>query len=273
MSKDHRANKPKGRFFRPQRGTQSPSARLKLAGGLWLFGLHAVRAALLNPERVKKRLVCTSDALKALEGALPAGLAVETTERAALDATLPTGTVHQGVALLVEPLPEVTVGDIARSASLRPKSVVLALDQVTDPHNVGAVLRSAAGLGALAVLITDRHAPAETGTLAKAASGGLEAVPLVRVVNLARAILELKTEAGFRLLGLDTAAETSLAAAAKGERTLLVLGSEGEGMRRLVKESCDQLVRLPMAGSGPVDSLNVSNAAAIALYEMVRLEN
>jgi 23S rRNA (guanosine2251-2'-O)-methyltransferase len=270
MSKERRTDKPKGRFFKPQGRTQSPSMRLKLAGGLWLFGLHAVRAALLNPERVKKRLICTAEAFAGLEGAIPLNLIPERTERAALDATLPSGTVHQGVALLVEPLPEVSVGDVARSASLRPKSVVLALDQVTDPHNVGAVLRSAAGFGALAVLITDRHAPAETGTLAKAASGGLEAVPLVRVVNLARALLELKTEAGFRLLGLDGAAPQTLAEVEKGARTLLVLGSEGEGIRRLVKESCDQLARLPMAGSGPVDSLNVSNAAAIALYEMAR---
>jgi 23S rRNA (guanosine2251-2'-O)-methyltransferase len=196
----------------------------------------------------------------------------EAAERTDLDALLPEGAVHQGVALLAGPLPDTTIEDLCRSAETVSRVVVVALDQANDPHNVGAVLRSAAAFGALAVVLPRDHAPPIGGTLAKAASGALERLPLVRVTNLARALDALK-EAGFWCLGLDAQAPETLAeAAAKGRmagKTVLVLGSEGAGLRRLTRESCDFLARIPIAGA--MESLNLSNAAAIALYEASRM--
>jgi 23S rRNA (guanosine2251-2'-O)-methyltransferase len=149
----------------------------------------------------------------------------------------------------------------------RDSAVVLVLDQVTDPHNVGAVLRSAAAFGAVAVVVQDRHAPDESGVLAKSASGALERMPLLREVNLARALDRLK-EGGFWCAGLAADGPVTLAQAKLSGRVALVLGSEGEGMRRLVRERCDAIVRLPITEA--VESLNVSNAAAVALYELAR---
>ena len=232
--------------------------------GVWLYGTHAVAAALANPARRVLRLVATAEAARTL----PAGAAApELLARPEIDRLLPPGAVHQGLALLVEPLDGWAVEDVARAAALRDQAVVLVLDQVTDPHNVGAILRSAAAFGALAVLVPDRHAPEETGALAKAASGALERMPLVRVTNVVRA-LDLLKEAGFWTAGLAADAPRTLAAAALTGRVALVLGAEGEGLRRLTREHCDHLVRLPMKGE--MESLNVSNAAAIALYELAR---
>jgi 23S rRNA (guanosine2251-2'-O)-methyltransferase len=189
-------------------------------------------------------------------------------DRAALDALLPEGAVHQGWALQAEPLEPADLDDVLRAAEVTPgRSVVLVLDRVSDPHNVGAILRSAAAFGAAAVVLPEHGAPAQTGALAKAASGGLERVKLVRAVNLARTLDQLKA-AGYWCCGLDENAGAPLAGLDLGPRVALVLGAEGGGLRRLVRERCDYQARLPTRADLP--SLNVSNAAAIALYELAR---
>jgi 23S rRNA (guanosine2251-2'-O)-methyltransferase len=191
----------------------------------------------------------------------------ENIDRSDLDGLLPPGSVHQGIALSVAPLAAQDVTSLIEAAEGRENAIILCLDQVTDPHNVGAVLRSSAAFGALGLVVPDRHAPEETGTLAKSASGALERLPLVRVINLVRGLEELK-QAGFWIAGLAGDAPTTLAEAKLSGRIVLVLGSEGEGLRRLTREHCDYLVKLPQ--SDLVESLNVSNAAAVALYELVR---
>ena len=191
-------------------------------------------------------------------------------DRSGFAALLPEDAVHQGLALAVEPLAEPDLEDVLRRArTVSGRSVVVLLDQVSDPHNVGAVLRSASAFGALAVVLTVHRAPLATGALAKAASGALERVPLVRVANLARALDRLK-DAAFWICGLDETASQTLAALDLGERVALVLGSEGGGMRRLVRERCDHLARLPTRTQQ--STINVSNAAAVALYELMRVE-
>jgi len=256
-------------------GHPRPPGRRTAARGvppLWLYGVHAVLAALGNPRRRPERLLATPEALQAwgprLHEARP-GLAPETVQRRDIDALLPEGSVHQGLALRAAPLDQPAIEDILAVRPPAPapaRRVVVLLDQVTDPHNVGAVLRSAAAFGALAVVALDKGAPEESGTLAKAASGALEVVPYVSVVNLARALDSLK-EAGFWCLGLAGEAEASLAESRPGESVALVLGAEGSGLRRLTRERCDLLVKLPTRA--PIDSLNVSNAAAVALYELL----
>jgi 23S rRNA (guanosine2251-2'-O)-methyltransferase len=253
---------------RPQRRGQPQRSGGGGGGGasFWLYGSHAVAAALANPDRTIRRLIATRDAAQALTATRPS-LAVEPVERAEIDRVLSAGSVHQGLAALVEPLPALSIEDICRAASLRPTALVVVLDQVTDPHNVGAILRSAAAFGADAVVVPDRHAPEETGALAKAASGALERMPLVRVTNIVRALDDMK-QAGFWVAGLAADAPKTLADAKLSGRIVLVLGAEGEGLRRLTREHCDHLVRLPMKGE--MESLNVSNAAAVALYELAR---
>lgn len=255
----------------PARARQRPAA-----GGstLWLYGQHAVAAALANPQRRCLRLAATDiKAAEVLLDALPNERRppVEPADRAEIDALLPPGAVHQGLALLVAPLPEQSVGDICDATRDTADARVIVLDQVTDPQNVGAVLRSAAAFGAAAVIVQDRHAPPVTGTLARAASGALEQVALVRAVNLNRALGELK-DAGFWAVGLAGEAEQPLAAIRAANSTdskcALVLGAEGAGLRRLTREACDMLVRIPIADT--VESLNISNAAAVALYELTR---
>ncbi|MBI3444538.1 MAG: 23S rRNA (guanosine(2251)-2'-O)-methyltransferase RlmB [Magnetospirillum sp.] len=255
------------RNSRHQPRRQGPVSHSRGGGGgssIWLYGLHAVNAALANPDRQFRRLVATNEAAKSLPASK---MAVEHLDRTDIDRLLPAGAVHQGVALLVEPLPATTIEDVIRTADMAERAMILVLDQVTDPHNVGAILRSAAAFGAMAVVAPDRHAPDETGTLAKAASGALERMPLVRVTNVVRALEDLK-KAGFWIAGLTADSPKTLAEAGLSGKVVLVLGAEGEGMRRLTREHCDHLVRLPMTGE--MESLNVSNAAAIALYEMRR---
>ena len=238
------------------------------AGGVWLHGLHPVAAALANPARRLRRLLLTEEAEAALAARVspPWRIAPERVDRSRFATFLPPDAVHQGAALLVEPLPDLPLERALEGGSTG--GPVLVLDQVTDPRNVGAILRSAAAFGASALVMQDRHAPPETGALARAASGALEVVPVVRVVNLARAIAALK-EAGFWVVGLEAGAPVTLAQAGlQGRRVALVLGAEGEGMRRLTRENCDELARLPIAPG--VESLNVSAAAAVALYELAR---
>jgi 23S rRNA (guanosine2251-2'-O)-methyltransferase len=189
-------------------------------------------------------------------------------DRKGLAAILPEGAVHQGLALAVEPLAELDLDDVLRLGTTG-RRVIVVLDQVSDPRNVGAVLRSAAAFGALAVVLAVHGAPPVSGALAKAASGALEQVPLVRAVNLARALGRLK-QAGFWICGLDENAPQTLAALDLGDQVALVLGSEGGGMRRLVREHCDYLARLPTRSAQP--TINVSSAAAVALYELTRAD-
>jgi len=232
-------------------------------GGFWIYGYHPVTMALANPRRQIRRLL----AVDGENAGLPPNRAVERTDPAALAALLPPGAVHQGLAALVEPLPMVDLTELLEDLPPEAPARLLLLDQVTDPQNVGAILRSAAALGAAGVILTERHAAPESGALAKAASGALDVLPLVRVVNLSRAIEALK-QAEFWCLGLAAEGEMTLAEAKPQGRAALVLGAEGTGLRRLTREHCDQLVRLPTRG--PIDQLNVSNAAAIALYELLR---
>ena len=238
----------------------------------WLHGLHAVEAALANPKRELKALLLAerinprvAERIAELLAARGAGPAPETIAREKLDSLLGAEAVHQGVALSVAPLAQPDLQVMAET--LPPgRQTVIALDQVTDPHNVGAILRSAAAFGAAAVVTTRRNAPAEGGVLAKAASGALEHVAYIQETNLVRALETLKA-AGFQVLGLDEAGSPALPeAACASERNVLVLGAEGRGLRQLTKETCERLVRLPTAG--PIGALNVSNAAAVALYEL-----
>ena len=225
------------------------------------WGRHAVLAALANPDRQVRKLWGTREAIGALD--LPPVIPITYADVADLGRLVPGDAPHQGLVIEVDPLDDLWLGEVLeRGADDRRPLVVL--DQVTDPHNVGAVLRSAAAFDALAIVTQDRHAPPESGALAKAASGALEVVPWVRVVNLARALDEI-AEAGFWRVGLTGHTDTLLADALTGApKTALVLGAEGEGMRQNTEAHCDILARLPI--SPRVESLNVSNAAAIALY-------
>ena len=244
-----------------------------------LYGTHAVAAALANPSRRCHRLIATEEGAALLAGraearALPLAAralfdAPQIVSRQDIAALLPEGAVHQGIVLETAPLPAVDLASACRGVAQGQAAArtVVVLDQVTDPHNVGAILRSAAAFAVGAVVVQDRHSPQGAGALAKAASGALETVPLARVVNIARALIVLK-ELGFWCLGLDPDAPEPLEAIAVRAPLALVLGAEGQGMRRLTRERCDLTASIPMPGS--MASLNVSNAAAIALYEVAR---
>ena len=223
------------------------------------WGRHAVSAALDNPQRKIVRAWATREAAASLP--FPKELAVTLADVADLGRLVPHDAPHQGVVIETEPLEEIWLEDILHQAPER--AVLLVLDQVTDPHNVGAILRSAAAFGAIGIVTQDRHSPPESGVVAKAASGALERVPWVRVVNLARALEEIG-EAGFWRIGLAGDADTDLKDALGSQRVALVLGAEGPGLRLNTREHCDALARLPIGEA--VESLNVSNAAAIALY-------
>lgn len=231
---------------------------------VWLYGRHAVVAALSNPERRIERLFVTRE-MADRHAAEFGKTAPAIVSREDLSQRLPAGSVHQGIAALVAPLEEPSLEDVL--ARCTEHALVLALDQVTDPHNVGAILRSAAAFGAAGVVVTDRHAPSDTGVLAKAASGALEIVPLVRAVNLARTLDQLK-EAGFWNYGLDERGDVAINALDLRGRACIVLGAEGEGLRRLTAEKCDRLTTIPT--SSALAALNVSNAAAVAAYEWAR---
>lgn len=225
------------------------------------WGLHAVYAALDNPERTVRKLWITHEAASAI--VMPKDVPTVYADVADLARLVPHDAPHQGIVCDADPLEDIWLGDLIEQGRDDDRPLVV-LDQVTDPHNVGAVLRSAAAFNALGIVTQDRHAPPESGTVARAASGALEIVPWVRVVNLARALDEI-AEAQYWRIGLTGEAPTTLATALKGGgKTCLVLGAEGEGMRQNTEAHCDVLARLPI--SDRVESLNVSNAAAIALY-------
>jgi 23S rRNA (guanosine2251-2'-O)-methyltransferase len=232
------------------------------AGKLRLFGVHAVEAALANPLRRILRLVATENGENRLAEVIRArGLKADRASPRDLDRLLGADTVHQGLMLEVEPLPEPELADLCEVAISGGPLVIL--DHVTDPHNVGAVLRSAAAFGASGLLMTRRHSPPLNGVLAKSASGALELVPVCLVQNLARAMQELK-EQGIRLVGLDGDGDEFLENESFTSPTAIVLGAEGKGLRELTRETCDRVLKISTAG--PLASLNVSNAAAVALH-------
>ena len=239
------------------------SDKRETGGGFWLYGLHAARAALTNPKRKIIRGLATARAAQEI-GPVLKRTSVEPADPEAISRLLPPGVPHQGIALLCEPLPAL---DLETHLASLPtgKRLVAVLDQVTDPHNEGAILRSAAAFGVSAIVVQDRHAPPETGALAKAASGALDIVPRITVVNIARTLEQLG-EMGFWRIALAGDSERTLREAVSSGDTVLVLGAEGEGIRRLVRERCDVSAFIPM--NAAMESLNVSNAAAIAFYEL-----
>lgn len=227
-------------------------------GPVYLYGLHTVRAALDNPDRIKRRLLATPNGLNRLtEGGAPPSIRVEQTTPRDLDTLLGADAVHQGVALEVDPVDRFGLADIGKL------DLVIVLDQVTDPHNVGAILRTACAFGADAVITTARYAPRETGVLAKSASGALDLIPLVAVRNLGDTLETLKDK-GMICLGFDSEADGLLKPRSDTKKLAIVLGAEGKGLRQKTRSLCDEMVRLDMPG--PIKSLNVSNAAAIALF-------
>lgn len=264
-----RRNTEAGRGPRPDKSGQTANN-----SEVWLYGHHAVSAALANQERRVLRLLATTEALERLrnDAIVPPGVLnkVHTVSRRDIDGIVGENAVHQGVAMLTRSVDH-RLEDVLEIASQRPSCCVVLLDQVSDPHNVGAILRSAAAFDATAVITLDRRAAAETGALAKSASGALDRISFVQTTNLARAI-EILKEHEFWVIGLEADGEKKLAQVDLTGRTAFVLGTEGEGLRRLVRESCDEVVRLPINAAS--ESLNVSNAAAVALYERIRqIEN
>jgi 23S rRNA (guanosine2251-2'-O)-methyltransferase len=260
---------------RPDKRHFYPKPDARTSEGLWLYGLHAVRAALANPARKVKRAVLTSRAAEEIGPKLLGRVRQEIADGDAVSRLLPAGAVHQGVALQCEPLPKRNLEDIldapardglAGGVAGRRKIIVI-LDQISDPQNTGAILRTAAAFGATAVVVQDRHSPPESGTLAKAASGALDSVPYIHVVNIARALEQLG-ESGFWRVALAGDGDGSLKDALPQGDVVLVLGSEGSGIRRLVRERCDTAATIPIDHN--MESLNVSNAAAVALYELRR---
>lgn len=259
-----RAEKP------AQRPAQRPSARPQQQGSqklkIDLFGTHAVTEAWKNPARFVHALYITEAALAGFQvksGAKRPAPTIVTKEQ--LDKSLPAGTVHQGIALNCQPLEEVSVSDLIVTNADKPRSVIVVLDQVTDPHNVGAIIRSASAFGAHGIVMQRKHAPEPVGILAKIACGAVDHLPLAYETNLSRTLETLK-EAGYTVIGLDEHSPNQFTALPRYEKSVLVLGAEGDGMRRLVKEHCDVLVSLPTGGA--IASLNVSNAAAVALYAL-----
>lgn len=257
----HGTARPKGDDAR------RPPARLVLAeGALRIWGTHALEAVLANPRRKIARLLLTEAAASRLGATAKArGIAAMLVDPRDLDRAIGSGTVHQGAVAEVEPLPEPTLGELIERAATGGPIVVL--DQVTDPHNVGAILRSAAVFGATGLVMTRHHSPPLDGALAKAASGALELVPIVLAANLARAMDDM-ADAFVRRIGLDGAGEAPIDAEPFEGAVALVLGAEGKGLRRLTREHCDTLCRIGAAGG--LASLNVSNAAAVALYAASR---
>jgi 23S rRNA (guanosine2251-2'-O)-methyltransferase len=246
-------------FVKPRPRPGEPAPALPADGLVRLYGLHTVRAALDNPRRTIRRMLVTRNALARLEIAEPVALPfpTEIVEPRDIDRLLGADAVHQGILVEAEPLKP------KRLSALGDARLVLVLDQVTDPHNVGAIMRSAVAFGAGALITTNRHSPAESGVLAKSASGALEHIDHIEVRNLADALNDLH-EAGFQTIGLDSEGPAELENSFAGDRIALVLGAEGKGLRQKTRETVATLARLDMPGA--IASLNVSNAAAVAMY-------
>ncbi|MFU7528022.1 TrmH family RNA methyltransferase [Qipengyuania sp. ASV99] len=257
MAKGERKRALRGRAGRMSGGRGSGGTT---PGHVRLWGRHPVEAALKNPDRRHRKLWATREGIASLDGELPSDFPLEYAEVADLGRMVARDAPHQGLVLECEELENKFLDEVASGDPARP---VVLLDQVTDPHNVGAILRSAAAFGAACIVTQDRHAPPESGVVAKSASGALETVPWVRVVNLARALDEL-AEAGYWRIGMAGEAEATLAQSMPAGAMAIVLGAEGEGLRHNIAAHCDCLARLPITSA--IESLNVSNAAAIALY-------
>lgn len=240
---------------------------MKPESGLWLYGIHAVRSALSNPKRFVRRALVTERAAEEIGAKLLGRVKHELTDLHGISRILPDGAVHQGVAVLCEPLPRVELDSILEQPRHK-RRILLVLDQITDPHNVGAILRTAAAFGVCAIIVQDRHSPPESGVLAKSASGALDIVPMIHVVNVARTLEDLGQNEFWRV-ALAGDGESALKDVAGTGDIALVLGSEGSGIRRLVRERCDIAAYIPIEAA--IESLNVSTAAAVALYELRRI--
>lgn len=267
---DSRADRDRGGSPAARTAGDSPAGRRpersRNDADNFLWGRHPVLAALTNPaRRGMGRLLVVAERAEEIERdrLAPNGHRAEVVDAPTLTRMLPPGAVHQGMAFKVQPLEGVSLDDLAEGA----RGVIVMLDQLTDPQNVGAIFRSALAFGARGIVVQDRHSPALAGALAKAAAGATERLPCARVTNLSRA-LERLADLGWRSVGLDGSAEQTLEEALDARPTVLVMGSEGDGIRRLVAEHCDVLAKIPMPGG--FESLNVSNAAAVALYEAAR---
>ena len=257
---------PSSRARRDRHRRPAPRTRFRTAhapdGPALLYGWHTVKAALENPARRIRRLLATENALRRLaDDGVSLPVKPELVRPDVIDARLGPDAVHQGLLAEADPLPVPSIDE------LEAQGIVLVFDQITDPHNVGAILRSAAAFAVKAIVTTARHSPEATGVLAKSASGALELVPLVLVQNLARGMEELRAR-GFLLVGLDNAGDVDLAEVALRAPLALVLGAEGRGLRQLTRSTCDHLARIDLPGE--IKSLNVSNAAALGLYVVSR---
>ena len=250
--------KPKGR-----RLTCSKKKR-NINNTVTIYGRHAVLAALSNPHRRISKVMCIKENINEIKGKI-ADNKITIVERRELDKILSAEAVHQGFAAIAEILPGIDVEDICSLAEEKENCYLLVLDQVTDPQNIGAIIRSCAAFGSLALMVQDKNSPQESGAMLKAAAGTFENMPVCRVTNLSRALEQLK-KAGFWIVGMDGYAQTNIDKLNKKGKLAVVMGSEGKGMRRLIEESCDITVRLPIAEG--VESLNVSTAAAVVLYEL-----
>ena len=230
---------------------------------LIMYGRHAVMAALANPKRHIEKIWCTKENVAEITKA--SKISPKVVERKDIDKLLGNDVVHQGFALFCSRLEDITLDELLKIADEYKDCHVLILDQVTDPQNVGAIIRSAVAFDTLALIVQDKNSPLESGAMDKAAAGMIECLPIVRVTNLSRALEQLK-QSGFWVVGMDGYAKTTIAEMKKGGKIAIVMGSEGKGMRRLVEEGCDMTVKLPI--SEKTESLNVATAAAIALYEI-----
>ncbi len=262
---DHaKASRPMHGKKQEKKRVSQPAAKSLNAN---LYGVHAVTEAWRNPQRSIHALYVTEQALANFDTSAPVKRPAPTiVQKEQLDKAFPQGAVHQGIALSCAPLEEISAQDLIIRAQNKDKSVILMLDQVTDPHNVGAIIRSAAAFGADGIIMQRKHAPEIGGVLAKTACGGVEHMPIAYETNLSRAIEDLQA-GGFFVYGLDERGEQTIGQIKADGKSALVLGAEGAGLRRLVADHCDALVKLPT--QPPIASLNVSNAAAVALYALL----